>query len=257
MSKLTSDPRSAIRKSSLEVLFNILKDHGHLFSSQFWSDVFSSVVFPIFDSISDKRDTIRDGQYSPSSRSSQAEGSTWDSETSSVAAECLIDLVVSFFDVLRSQLPGVVSILAGFIRSPVRGPSSTGYAALVRLVDDLGSRLSENEWRQIFLALKEATTSAMPGLRKVLRSMDNIDVPGVSESYNDMDMSDHELNDEFEDDNLQTAAYVVSRLKSQISMQLQIIQVLFPQPHLSCFLFPHVYNMHFLMHACVFEVFAR
>ncbi|XP_010090724.2 brefeldin A-inhibited guanine nucleotide-exchange protein 1 isoform X2 [Morus notabilis] len=226
LSKLASDPRSAIRKSSLEVLFNILKDHGHLFSCQFWSDVFTSVVFPIFDSVSDKRDTRRDGQNSPTSRSSNAEGSAWDSETFAVAAECLIDLIVSFFDVLRSQLPGVVSILTGFIRSPVQGLASTGYAALVRLVDDLGSRLSENEWRQIFLALKEATTSATPGVRKVLKSMDNIDVPGISQSYNDMDMSDHELtNDDFEDDNLQTAAYIVSRLKSHISMQLLIIQV--------------------------------
>ncbi|PON75206.1 Coatomer beta subunit [Parasponia andersonii] len=226
LSKLTSDPRSAIRKSSLEVLFNILKDHGHLFSSLFWTGVFNSVVFPIFDSVSDTKVSMKDDQYSPSSRSSLAEGSMWDSETSSVAAECLIDVFVSFFDVVRCQLPGVVSILTGLLRSPVQGPASTGYAALVRLSDDLGSRLSEDEWRQIFLALKEATTSSVPGLTKVLRSMDNIDMPGVSQSYNDTEMSDHELtNDDIEDDNLQMAAYVVSRIKSHISMQLLIIQV--------------------------------
>lgn len=251
MSKLTSDPRSAIRKSSLEVLFNILKDHGHLFSSQFWTGVFNSVVFPIFDSVSDKKDTVKDDRYSPASRSSHSEGSMWDSETSSVAAECLIDVFVSFFDVVRSQLPGVVSILTGFLRSPVQGPASTGYAALVRLSDDLGSRLSENEWRQIFLALKEATTSAVPGLMKVLRSMDNVDVPGVSQSYNDMDMSDHELtNDDLEDDNLQTAAYVVSRIKSHISMQLLIIQV-----HLYFyFYFLLMHNICSLMYSHVCEV---
>ena len=212
----------------MEVLFNILKDHGHLFSSQFWTGVFSSVVFPIFDSVSDKREREKDGQYSPSSRLSHAEGNMWDPETSSVAAECLINLFVSFFDIVRSQLPGVVSVLTGFIISPVQGPSGTGYAALVRLVDDLGSRFSENEWSWIFLSLKEATTLTVPGLEKVVRNMDSVVVPGVSQFYNDMDMSDHELtNDDLEDDNLQTAAYVVSRMKSHISMQLLIIQVLF------------------------------
>ncbi|KAL5562300.1 hypothetical protein UlMin_032047 [Ulmus minor] len=227
LSKLTSDSRSAIRKSSLEVLFNILKDHGHLFSYSFWTGVFNSVVFPIFDNVYDKRETMTDNRSSSASQSSHSEGSTWDSETSTVAAECLIDLFVSFFDVVRPQFPGVVSILTGLIRSPVQGPASTGYAALVRLTNDLGSKLSENEWREIFLALKEATTSAVPGLMKVLRTMDNIDVPGISQSYYDMDISDHELtNDDLEDDNLQTSAYVVSRLKSHIAMQLLIIQVI-------------------------------
>ncbi|KAF4363911.1 hypothetical protein G4B88_004211 [Cannabis sativa] len=226
LSKLTSDPRSAIRKSSLEVLFNILKDHGHLFSPQFWTGVFNSVVFPIFDAVSDKKDIVKEDDQS-ASRSSHLEGSMWDSETSSIAAECLIDLFVSFFDIVRSQLPGVVSIFTGFLRSPVQGPASTGYAALVRLSDDLGSRLSENEWREIFLALKEVTTSTVPGLTKVLRSMDRIDVPGISQSNNnDMEMSDQDLtNDDLEEDNLQTASYVVSRIKSHISMQLLIVQV--------------------------------
>ncbi|XP_060676149.1 brefeldin A-inhibited guanine nucleotide-exchange protein 1 isoform X2 [Ziziphus jujuba] len=228
LAKLASDPRSAIRKSSLEVLFNILKDHGHLFSHTFWTGVFSTVIFPLFDCAFDKRETpMKDDEYSPVSRSSQHEGSTWDSETSAVAAECLLDLFDSFFDVVRPHLPGVISILTGLIRSPIQGPASTGVAALMRLTSDLGGKFSEDDWREIFLALKEAATSAVPGLMKVLRTMDNIDVPGVSQSYNDVEMSsDHGLtNDDLEDDNLQMAAYVVSRMKSHIAMQLLIIQV--------------------------------
>ncbi|KAI5315285.1 hypothetical protein L3X38_044461 [Prunus dulcis] len=154
LSKLTSDPRSAIRKGSLEVLFNILKDHGHLFSHSFWTAIFNSVVYPIF------RDTnMKNDLSSPVSVSPRPEGSTWDSETSVVAADCLIDLFVSFFDIVRAQLPGLVSILTGLIRSPVQGPASTGVASLVRLAGEVGNRLSEDEWRQIFLALKEAATS--------------------------------------------------------------------------------------------------
>ncbi|KAM1458086.1 hypothetical protein ACFX13_036044 [Malus domestica] len=228
LSKLTSDPRSAIRKGSLEVLFNILKDHGHLFSHSFWTAIFNSVVYPIFSCVSNKRDTyMKNDQSSPVSVSPRPEGSTWDSETSAVAADCLMDLFLSFFDTVRPQLPGVVSILTGLILSPVQGTASTGVAGLVHLAGEVGEKLSEDEWREIFLALKEAATSAVPGFMKVLRTMDDINVPGLSRSYSDIDLSsDHGFtNDDLEDDNLQTASYLVSRTKSHITMQLLIIQV--------------------------------
>ncbi|XP_050105012.1 brefeldin A-inhibited guanine nucleotide-exchange protein 1-like isoform X3 [Malus sylvestris] len=228
LSKLTSDPRSAIRKGSLEVLFNILKDHGHLFSRSFWTAIFNSVVYPIFSCVCGKEDThMEKDQSSPVSVSPHPDGSTWDSETSAVAADCFIDLFVSFFDTVRPQLPGVVSILTGLIRSPVQGPASTGVAGLVRLAGEVGDKLSEDEWREIFLALKEATTSSVPGFMKVLRTMDDINIPGLSQSYSDIDLSsDHGFtNDDLEDDNLQTASYLVSRMKSHIAIQLLIIQV--------------------------------
>ncbi|XP_028792858.1 brefeldin A-inhibited guanine nucleotide-exchange protein 1 isoform X2 [Neltuma alba] len=224
LSKLTCDPRSAIRKSSLEVLFNILKDHGHLFSRSFWDSLFCSVIFPLYNSVSGKRDVS--DQYS-ASVSGNPEGSLWDSETSAVAAECLIDLLVSFFDVVRSQLPGVVSVLMEFIRSPVQGPASTGVAGLVRLTGVLGSRFSDEEWKEIFLALKDAAASTVPSFMKVLRTMNNIDIPYISQSSADVDgSSDHEMTiEDFDDDNLQTAAYVVSRMKNHIASQLLIAQV--------------------------------
>ncbi|KAI4297867.1 hypothetical protein L6164_037728 [Bauhinia variegata] len=228
LSKLTCDPRSAIRKSSLEVLFNILKDHGHLFSQLFWNSIFCSVIFPLYNSVPGKREMdVQDDYCSAASVSVHPEGSTWDPETSAVATECLIDLFVTFFHVVRSQLPGVFSVLTGFLRSPVQGLASSAVAGLVRLAGDLGSRLSEEEWKEFFLALKEAGASTIPGFMKVLRIMNTIEVPRISQSSSDMDWSsDHELtNDDFDDDNLQTAAYVVSRMKSHIATQLLILQV--------------------------------
>ncbi|KAG8657678.1 brefeldin A-inhibited guanine nucleotide-exchange protein 1 isoform X2 [Manihot esculenta] len=228
LSRLTSDPRSAIRRSALEVLFNILNDHGHLFSQSFWIDVFNSVILPIFSSVCDKKENfIQDGQHSPTSVSQHQEGNAWDPETSAVAAQYLVDLFVSFFNTVSSQLPSVVSVLTGFIRSPIQGPASSGVAALLRLSGQLGCRLSEDQWGEIFLALKESAASTLPGFVKVLRSMDNLEMPDTSESYVDVDVSsDHGFtNEDLEDDNLQTAAYVVSRVKSHIAVQLLIIQV--------------------------------
>ncbi|KAG8637358.1 hypothetical protein MANES_15G114000v8 [Manihot esculenta] len=228
LSKLTSDTRSAIRKSALEVLFNILNDHGHLFSRSLWFDVFNSVILPIFSGTCDKKESfIKDGQHSPTSSTPHLEGITWDPDTSPVAAQCLVDLFISFFKTVRSQLSSLVAILTGFIRSPIQGPARAGVAALLRLAGQLGRLLSEAEWREIFLALKEAAASTLPGFLKVLRSMDDIEIPGSSESYADVGISsDHGFtNEDLEDANLLTASYVVSRVKSHIAVQLLIIQV--------------------------------
>jgi hypothetical protein len=52
-------------------------------------------------------------------------------------------------------------------------------------------------------------------------------MPESSHPFADADVSsDHGFtNDDLEDDNLQTAAYVVSRVKSHIAVQLLIVQV--------------------------------
>lgn len=190
--------------------------------------IYSSVIFPIFNGVCDMKDmAVKDEQDSPASQSPQPEGSTWDSETAAVGAQCLVDIFICFFDVVRSQLPNVVLILTGFIRSPVQGPASTGVASLLHLAGQLGSRLSQDEWREILLALKETTASTLPSFMKVLRTMDDIEIPNTSQAYADMEMdSEHgSISDDIEEDSLQTAAYVVSRMKSHIALQLLILQV--------------------------------
>ncbi|GMH25929.1 hypothetical protein Nepgr_027772 [Nepenthes gracilis] len=123
LSKLTSDPSSNYRKGSLEVLFNILGDHYRLFSRPFWSLLFKYVISPIFNSVDDKNENkITDDEESLTS-SHFTQCSTWDSETTSVAAEGLVDLFVTLFTVVRSQLPSVVYVLMGYINCP--GPGST------------------------------------------------------------------------------------------------------------------------------------
>ncbi|CAI0471294.1 unnamed protein product [Linum tenue] len=224
LSRLTADPRSAIRKSALEVLFNILNDHGHLFSYLVWMGIFNSVIFPIFSGLCEKKDLADSKVPAPAAH---IEGGSWDSETSSLASHCLVDLFVRFFDVVRSQLHNLMAILTGFIRSPVQGPASTGVAALLRLAGELGSRLSEDEWGQIFIALKEAAALTVPGFMKVFKSLDDLEMAIDPQSYADIDVSSDPgfTHDEIEEDSLQTAAYVASRVKSHIAIQLLITQV--------------------------------
>ncbi|KAJ4963958.1 hypothetical protein NE237_023897 [Protea cynaroides] len=230
LSKLTSDPRQTIRRSALEVLFNILKDHGHIFSRPFWLGVFKSVILPIFSNSKVEGETknIHDGRFSPDSKSSQPEETAWSSESLTEAAQYLVDLFISFFELVRSQLPGVVSVLTGFISSCGQSTASTGVAALQRLAGDLGNRLSEEEWGAIFLRLKEAAASTQPGFLRVLRTMDDIEMPDELQTYTNMELFSDQgiVNDDLEDDSLQIAAYVISRVKCHIAAQLLILQVI-------------------------------
>ncbi|KAG9456630.1 hypothetical protein H6P81_001138 [Aristolochia fimbriata] len=227
LAKLTSDPRPAIRKSSLEVLFNILKDHGHLFSRTFWISVFNSIIFPLFSNIQhmvSPADLLGGGE-----RSSPEKDRGWSSETCTVAVQCLVDLFVNFYNVVHSLLPAVLSILSSFINSPRQGFASTGVAALIRLTGSLGNTLSERDWREIFLSLKEAALSAVPEFLKLVKVMDSIEVPDTGQGLSDTDLysSDHGfIGDDVEDDSLHTAAYVIARMKSHIAVQLLILQVI-------------------------------
>lgn len=228
LSRLTSDSRSAIRKSALGVLFNILKDHGHLFSRSFWASVFNSVIFPVFKSPSIKKETRSTDAHSPlGSISPHPDGRTWDPETSTVATQCLVDLFVTFYNVMWSQLPEVMSILAGFLKSHGQGSASIGVAAVMRLAGNLGGRLSTDEWADIFSALKEVAASTVPGFLKLVGTMDNIEIPNVFQSYNVSEIlsANGFTHDDSEEDNLHTAAHISSRLKSHIASQLLIIQV--------------------------------
>ncbi|KAI7731458.1 hypothetical protein M8C21_026882 [Ambrosia artemisiifolia] len=228
LSLLTSDPRLAIRKSSLEVLFNILKDHGHVFSRSFWITVINSVIFPIFKNVSGDNKEDKD-QSSPKS-------SCWDSDTCSVATRCLVDLFINFFGVMRVHLGAVVSLVAGLLKNSGQGSARSGVSGLMRLVGDLGGMLTEDEWSCIFLSLKETAASLLPGFLKLLKIMDRIDIgmPSVAQSsfYDDDDdegettmTSSNGAIEDYDDDNLQTAGYVVSRMKTHISTQLLIMQV--------------------------------
>lgn len=226
---MTSDPRSAIRKSALEVLFNILKDHGHLFSRQFWITIFNTVIYPVFESASDYKESHVQEHSLPSSGSPVPQSQPWDSETVSVAAQCLVDIFVSFYTVVRSQLLGLVSILAIFMTSTGKGYASTGLGALMRLVKDLGSRLSEDEWNDIFLALNKTAVSTFPGIMRLIRTLDNTEMPDDAKVHlNNSRLSSNNGfdNDDSEDDNLQTAGYIISRIKSHVAALLLILQVL-------------------------------
>nr|CAD1835494.1 unnamed protein product [Ananas comosus var. bracteatus] len=164
LSELTFDLRPEIRKSALQVLFDTLRNHGHLFSLPLWEKVFDSVLFPIFDYVRHAID--------PSGGSLQGQGSendtaeldqdAWLYETCTLALQLVVDLFVNFYDTVNPLLRKVLTLLTSFIKRPHQSLAGIGIAAFVRLMSSAGLVFVDDKWLEVVLSLKEAAAATLP-----------------------------------------------------------------------------------------------
>jgi hypothetical protein len=94
LSDLTLDSRPEVRHCALEVLFDLLNERGHKFSSPFWESIFHRVLFPIFDHV---RHAGRDGLSSS--------GDDWLRDTSIHSLQLICNLFNTFYKVMCVVLP--------------------------------------------------------------------------------------------------------------------------------------------------------
>ncbi|XP_062218449.1 brefeldin A-inhibited guanine nucleotide-exchange protein 1-like isoform X2 [Phragmites australis] len=219
LARLTADSRPTIRKGAVEVLFDILKDHGHLFSQSFWANIFESVIYPLFGNES----FTLNGQISSVN---STEDDSWNFQTKMVALKCLADLYITFFEVMRPELSRVTSVVINFIRSPYKQSASTGISVFQRLTEGLASKLSKDEWEKILLCFKESAAHTFVVFDKIVRMMQDIEIPDKNESYSEAEQySDHDIyNDDEEEANMETASYAIVRMKNHMALQLLIVQ---------------------------------
>ncbi|MBA0714876.1 hypothetical protein Golax_013819, partial [Gossypium laxum] len=164
LSELSFDPRPEIRKSALQVLFETLRNHGHLFSLPLWERVFESVLFPIFDYVRHAID--------PSGGESPGQGivndidehdqDAWLYETCTLALQLVVDLFVNFYNTVNPLLRKVLSLLVSFIKRPHQSLAGIGIAAFVRLMSNAGDLFSEEKWLDVVSSLKEAANATLP-----------------------------------------------------------------------------------------------
>ncbi|EEE66036.1 brefeldin A-inhibited guanine nucleotide-exchange protein 1 isoform X1 [Oryza sativa Japonica Group] len=219
LAKLTSDSRSTIKRSAVGVLFDILKDHGQLFSESFWTNILESVIYPLFSS-------ERSSSNDPTSTPSIPEDDFSNLETQTLAVKCLVGLFINFFDVMRPELARVASIVTYFIRSPYKHSASIGVSALMRLIEGVGGELSKEEWKDILLRFKESVAHTFLVFSKIVRMMQDIEIPDRFESYSENDQySDHEnYGNEEEEANMETTSYAIVKLKNHMALLLLVVQ---------------------------------
>jgi brefeldin A-inhibited guanine nucleotide-exchange protein len=98
----------------------------------------------------------------------------------------------------------------------------------MRVAEGVGSKLSKEEWKDILLCFKESSSHTFVVFCKIVRMMQDIDIPDKTESYSETDQySDHEnySNDE-EEANMETTSYAIVKLKNHMALQLLVVQVL-------------------------------
>ncbi|KAL3679071.1 hypothetical protein R1sor_022027 [Riccia sorocarpa] len=153
LSDLTSDPRVEVRNCALEVLFDLLKERGHQFSSTFWESVFHRVLFPIFDYV---RHAGKDGEK-PAASSDQ-----WLRETCIHSLQLLCDLFSSFYKEVSFLLPALLGLLLDCATRPDQTLASISVGALVRLMEVGGHQFDDKDWTTLLDSIRDACYTTQP-----------------------------------------------------------------------------------------------
>ncbi|KAL8142211.1 hypothetical protein V2J09_015243 [Rumex salicifolius] len=164
LSELSFDPRPEIRESALEVLFDSLRNHGHLFSLPLWERVFESVLFRIFDSIQHTVDPSEDSFSGREFNSGMPDfyEDSWLFGTCTLSLELVVDLFIKFYSTVNPLLRKVLILLVSFMKHPHQSLAGIGVAAFVRLVTNAGHLFPGEKWLEVVSSLKEAATGTLP-----------------------------------------------------------------------------------------------
>jgi hypothetical protein len=166
LTELTFDPRKAVRISALEMLFDILNEHGSCYSEGFWDKVFARMLLPIFDSVQ-----VEDIDFATFSASVSEEASRdrWLYETCSHCLHHLIDLVVKFYPLVQHQLPKVLLKIQAFMLRTHHSLACVGVTAMERLISRSGPQMSEDMWNEVMAGLLHVAEATKPDIRKLMQ----------------------------------------------------------------------------------------
>ncbi|PKA52423.1 Brefeldin A-inhibited guanine nucleotide-exchange protein 5 [Apostasia shenzhenica] len=151
LSDLTLDSRSEVRNCALEVLFDLLNERGHKFSSAFWESIFDRVLFPIFDHV---RYAGKEGFVSS--------GDEWLRETSIHSLQLLCNLFNTFYKEVCFMLPPLLGLLLDCAKKTDQTVVSLSLGALVHLVEVGGHQFSDNDWDTLLKGIRDASYTTQP-----------------------------------------------------------------------------------------------
>lgn len=231
MSELSFDPRPEIRESSLQVLFDTLRNYGHHFSLPLWERVFDSSLFPIFD-------------YVRHADMDELDQDSWLYETCTHALQLVMDLFVNFYETVNPLLEKVMLLLVSFIKRPHQSLAGIGIAAFVRLMSSAGEYFTDDKWLEVVLSLKEAANATLPYF-SLIHDEDTMNL-----NFEDVLIRQSNGDDNLE--NLQTNRLyaAISDAKCHSSTQLLLIQVCM----VGYILFKNSYNNHLFVKLCLSNV---
>ncbi|XP_061968635.1 brefeldin A-inhibited guanine nucleotide-exchange protein 2-like [Populus nigra] len=223
LSELSFDPRPEVRKSALQVLFETLRNHGHLFSLPLWERVFESVLFPIFDYVRHAIDPP--GGNSPEQGidgdMGELDQDAWLYGTCTLALQLVVDLFVKFYNTVNPLLRKVLSLLVSFIRRPHQSLAGIGIAAFVRLMSNAGDMFSEEKWLEVVLSLKEAANATLPDFSYIVSGESSV----IADEQNNGETAGSDMAEDESEGLVTHRLYAsISDAKCRAAVQLLLIQ---------------------------------
>lgn len=229
LSELSFDPRSEIRQSALQVLFETLRNHGHLFSLPLWERVFESVLFPIFDYVRHAIDPSgNSAQVNEVETDGELDQDAWLYETCTLALQLVVDLFINFYSTVNPLLKKVLMLLISFIKRPHQSLAGIGIAAFVRLMSNAGELFSDEKWLEVVLSLKDAANATLPDF-SFLDGGDFVtrNDQHTSKAEDDRDPAESSSHDNAESPRTDRLYAYLSDAKCRAAVQLLLIQVVF------------------------------
>ncbi|GAB4861884.1 Brefeldin A-inhibited guanine nucleotide-exchange protein 2 [Ancistrocladus abbreviatus] len=226
LSELSFDPRPEIRKSALQILFDTLRNHGHLFSLPLWEKVFESVLFRIFDYVRHAIDPSGDAGRGNDGDIPEFDQDSWLYETCTLSLELVVDLFVKFYNTVNPLLRKVLMLLVSFINRPHQSLAGIGIAAFVRLISNAGDLFSDEKWLEVVLSLKAAATSTLPDFSFIVDEAISIRSHETSPSMEGTGDSSGSFPTELDSESARTEQLyaAMSDAKCRCAVQLLLIQ---------------------------------
>lgn len=227
--------RAEIRKTALQALFDTLENYGHIFSLPLWDKVFDFVLFPLFDyarhAVEPSVENMQTEDFECNSSEPDQDG--WLYETCKLALELVVDLFVRFYNIVNPLLRKMLMLLTSFIKRPHQSLAGIGITTFTRLISKSGSLLTEENWLEAFLSLKEAAEATAPNFSFI--SSDSLLADVVKETTqfsfgSTTEGSARYTNEELEGKKARALYFALTDVRCRVAVQLLLIQVSKPSP---------------------------
>lgn len=133
-------------------LFEVLKNHGATFSSEFWLIVANSIIFTIFQD-------LKEGS---SDKISKEEASVWTSTTQIQALRYLVEFFGERFDQVHFMFKGILDILKTCLVQNNETLSRIGATCLQQIIETNLSKLDSQDWDQICDIMDQLVNETVP-----------------------------------------------------------------------------------------------
>jgi brefeldin A-inhibited guanine nucleotide-exchange protein len=219
LANLVMDRREPVRTLSLDSLFHILAEQGHLFSSGLWELIFKGVLFPIFDDVRHSHMEI----ISNSNVSGKVVMDSYTEEWLRSTCQDALNSIVSLFSKresfgqLQFLLSDVFQLLQNCIVHPNQLLARKGVACLKTLLSDAGNNFDDATWtiaaeKVNDMFLKTIPTQLMKG-KETMPSADDAGEDGESDPPERDDAPENAL------------PFSPHRVLSMCFVQLDLVQV--------------------------------